>query len=184
MNKHLLATGAAGVGIALFIGLWGFSQALQGTQGGGVASIADVTAYPATSQPVSTVPRTTAPDPDVPFAYFADGTRTDVRTLLRTITTQHAALDDAAFFAWLHKYWNRGYIEGTVWVRTSDAPLGSASWLQGDARPQVLLVGCGAGLPLGYHSVVLTSSNVVCLNGECVLLGRRMPVTVDGGRLC
>lgn len=117
-------------------------------------------------------------EPLLPVAYLPDGTSTDVATLLTYINVQRGHLADDPFFAWVHAYLAQTTIRGTMWVRFSDAPMGSVSWLSRDGRPELMLMGCTTPLPLGYHDIVLTTSNVVCLNGECLFMA--MPLTVDG----
>ena len=162
MNKQLMAVGGIGIGIALFIGAWGFSQPPQGAAAG-------------TPVPLATQP---APAPAVPIAYFEDGSEVPVPQVLRTIDEKRTDLSDDAFFKWLHDYLRQVIVEGDMYVRTSDAPVGSVSWSAGDARPQLMFIGCQTAVPTGYHHIRLTTSNVWCLNGECLLVG--LPVLVDG----
>lgn len=172
MNKQLwqyIGFWAGLLGIAALL-LW----AVLGDAGGRAGHAGNADPVPAVTGAVAT------PQPvyDTPLAYFQDGTFTDVTTLMQLITAQHAALPEAQFFTWLHEYLRQVRIEGTMWVRTADAPTGSVSWLQGDSRPQIMFVGCLTAVPLGYHRLTLTTSNVACLNGECLLMA--MPESVDG----
>jgi hypothetical protein len=146
------------------------------------AQVAQVAA-PAQGSPQGQVPTppslsTAETEPLTPMAYLPDGTSVDVVTLLGIINDQRGRLADDPFFAWLHSYLAQTTIRGTMWVRVSDAPMGSVSWLQRDSRPQMMLMGCRDAVPLGYHDITLTTSNVICLNGECAFMA--MPLSIDG----